>query len=174
MWAFSSCGEQGLLFIVVCRLLIAEHRPRVHGLSCSAVCVIFPDQALSLCPLHWQEDSQPLDHQGSSTSSLWFPNFCLQPRLLSLGYLNISLTTSKAELLIFLSKSDLPMPSSSQLMAKILVIFLDSSFSVTSIRKSCWPYFQNRHSIQASLPTAPLPPWAKTPSSLTKVISIAF
>ena len=26
-WAFSSCGEQGLLFVVVCRLLIAvaEH-----------------------------------------------------------------------------------------------------------------------------------------------------
>ena len=32
-WAFSSCGEQGLLFAVVCRLpiavasLVVEHRP---------------------------------------------------------------------------------------------------------------------------------------------------
>ena len=27
---------------------------------------ILPDQGLNLCPLHWQADSQPLDHQGSS------------------------------------------------------------------------------------------------------------
>ena len=35
---FSSCGEQGLLFVVVCRLLIAvaslvEHRLQAHGLQ---------------------------------------------------------------------------------------------------------------------------------------------
>ena len=41
-----------------------------HGLSCSAACVIFPDQGLNPCPLHWQADSQPLRHQGSP--HLWF------------------------------------------------------------------------------------------------------
>ena len=28
-------------------------------------CVIFPDQGSNSCPLHWQADSYPLDHQGS-------------------------------------------------------------------------------------------------------------
>ena len=172
MWAFSSCGEQGLLFIVVCRLLIVEHRPRVHGLSCSAVCVIFPDQGSNLCPLHWQEDSQPLHHQGNLTSSLI-------PKFLSPDQTSVTWIFKHLPYCIQSWTSDFPfkvwpMPSSSQLMAKILVIFLDSSFSVTSIRKSYWPYLQSRCSIQASLPTAALPPWAKTPSSLTKVISIAF
>ena len=69
--AFSSCGEQGLLFVVVHRLLIvvaslvAEHRLLgtqasvvvVHGLSCSEECGIFPDQGSNPCPLHWQADS---------------------------------------------------------------------------------------------------------------------
>ncbi|KAJ8779522.1 hypothetical protein J1605_012406 [Eschrichtius robustus] len=36
-----------------------------HGPSCSVACGIFPDQGSSLCPLHWQADSQPLRHQGS-------------------------------------------------------------------------------------------------------------
>ena len=36
-----------------------------HGPSCSAACGIFPDQGSNPCPLHWQEDSQPLRHQGS-------------------------------------------------------------------------------------------------------------
>ena len=26
---------------------------------------ILPDQELNSCPLHWQADSKPLDHQGS-------------------------------------------------------------------------------------------------------------
>ena len=67
--AFSSCGEQGLLFLVVRGLLIAvaslvvEHGlwsagsvVVVHGPS-SAACGIFPDQGSNLCPLHWQGDS---------------------------------------------------------------------------------------------------------------------
>ena len=37
----------------------------VHGLSCSVTCGIFLDQESNLCPLHWQVDSKPLDHQGS-------------------------------------------------------------------------------------------------------------
>ena len=36
-----------------------------HGPSRSAACGIFPDQGSNPCPLHWQEDSQPLSHQGS-------------------------------------------------------------------------------------------------------------
>ena len=61
---FSSCGEQGLLF-VLCGLLIAvaplvaEHGSRhtssvvvAHGLSCSTACGIFMDQEWNLCPLH--------------------------------------------------------------------------------------------------------------------------
>ena len=34
-------------------------------LSCSAACGILQDQGLNPCPLCWQADSQPLDHQGS-------------------------------------------------------------------------------------------------------------
>ena len=36
-----------------------------HGLSCSAVCGIFLDRGLNLCPLHLQADSFSLSHQGS-------------------------------------------------------------------------------------------------------------
>ena len=37
-----------------------------HGLSCLAVCGIFPDQGLKPCPLHGQAHSLPLSHQGHS------------------------------------------------------------------------------------------------------------
>ena len=36
-----------------------------EGLSCSKACVIFLDQGLNPCLLHWQVDSLPLSHQGS-------------------------------------------------------------------------------------------------------------
>ena len=76
--AFSSCGERGLLFVAVCRLLIevaslaAEHGLQACGLqqlwhvgsvvvvcwlSCSVACGIFPDQGWNPSPLHWQADS---------------------------------------------------------------------------------------------------------------------
>ena len=41
-----------------------------HGPSCSAACGILPDQASNPCPLYWQEDSQPLRHQGSPIVSI--------------------------------------------------------------------------------------------------------
>ena len=41
----------------------------VYRLSCPVVHGTFPDQGLNPCPLHWQVDSQLLDHQGSP------PNF---------------------------------------------------------------------------------------------------
>ena len=34
-----------------------------HGLSHPKSCGVFPDQLSNLCPLHWQEDSQPLYHR---------------------------------------------------------------------------------------------------------------
>jgi len=37
-----------------------------HGLSCPTSCGIFPDPGLKLCLLHWQADSLPLSHQGST------------------------------------------------------------------------------------------------------------
>ena len=42
-----------------------------YGLSCSAVCGIFPDQGTNPCPLHWQADSQPLCHQGSPSAHFY-------------------------------------------------------------------------------------------------------
>ena len=36
-----------------------------HGPSRSAACGILPDRGTNPCPLHRQEDSQPLRHQGS-------------------------------------------------------------------------------------------------------------
>ena len=38
----------------------------MHPLSCSATCGTFPDQGSNPCLLHWQADSFPLSHQGSS------------------------------------------------------------------------------------------------------------
>ena len=40
--------------------LVAE-----HGLGCSVACGIFLDPGSNPCPLSWQADSQPLDHQES-------------------------------------------------------------------------------------------------------------
>ena len=82
MLAFSSCSEWGQLFMDVCGLLtvlasrVAEHRPQgtwvsvavMPGFSCPAACEIFPDQELNPCPLHWEADSQPRDHQRSDHS----------------------------------------------------------------------------------------------------------
>ena len=70
-WAFSSRGNQGLLFILVQRRLlvvaspVAEHRLQgmwasvivARGLTCPVACEIFPDQGSNPCPLHWQADS---------------------------------------------------------------------------------------------------------------------
>ena len=37
-----------------------------HRLCCSEACRSFHDQGWNRCPLRWQADSQPPDHQGSS------------------------------------------------------------------------------------------------------------
>ena len=49
-WAFSSCVEWGLLTVVVS--LVGEHGLQALGLSCSAACGIFLDQAWNPCSLH--------------------------------------------------------------------------------------------------------------------------
>ena len=36
-----------------------------HRLSCPVACGIFLEQGSNPCPLHWQADAKPLDHQGS-------------------------------------------------------------------------------------------------------------
>ena len=46
-------------------LWLEGHRGKVHRLRCSEACGIFLGQGLNLCPLYWQADSHPLDHQGS-------------------------------------------------------------------------------------------------------------
>ena len=48
----------------------------MHGLSCSEMCGIFPDQGSNLCLLHWQADSLPLSHQGCPKG-----NFYLQEKV---------------------------------------------------------------------------------------------
>ena len=66
---------------------------RAHELSCSAACGLFLHQGLNPCLLHWQADSPPLSHQGSSAGQLWIrqltwrvpPTFF--PHLLSLQFI---------------------------------------------------------------------------------------
>ena len=84
--AFSSRGERGPLPVPVRGPLTAGASPAAgHGLQArrpqqpwlagsraqaqaraGAAHGIFPDQGPNPCPLHWQADSQPLRHQGSS------------------------------------------------------------------------------------------------------------
>ena len=70
---FSSCGERGLLSrfsdFSCCRSWALHARASaavVHRLSCLPACGIFQDQGSKPCLLHWQVDSLPLSHQGSS------------------------------------------------------------------------------------------------------------
>ena len=88
---FSSCSERGLLWVVVCRLLIAvaylvleqglsgvwasvavalrlKSTGSVlwaHRFSCSLAREIFQDQGSNLCLQHWQTNYLPLSRQGS-------------------------------------------------------------------------------------------------------------
>ena len=94
--SFSSCSERGLLSncgmwashysgFSCCRewalgrlwsIIVA------HGISCPVACGIFPDQGLNLCTLHWQVDSQPLDHQRSPYMCVYiYPFITLCPKI---------------------------------------------------------------------------------------------
>jgi len=79
LWAFSSCGKQGLLstcgawashcsgfsYYNVQALELVGSVVVVHRLSCPADCGIIPDQGLNLHPLYWQANSSPLSQQGN-------------------------------------------------------------------------------------------------------------
>ena len=90
--AFSSCVERGLPsscssraspfggFSCFGALVLGARASALGALRFSSclnrfrtcwpeTCGIVPDQGLNLCPLHWQVDSQPLDHQGSPSCS---------------------------------------------------------------------------------------------------------
>ena len=76
----SRCAGLSLSWPFLLRSTGSRHAGSVavaHGPRCSAACGIFPDQGSNPCPLHWQEDSQPLRHQGSPRG--WFLNstFCV-------------------------------------------------------------------------------------------------
>ena len=83
--AFSSCDKQGPLFITVggpltvAASLVAGHRLQMHRISsCGSRAQLLrsmwdlPSQGLNPCPPHWQADSQPLHHQGSPTTVLFY------------------------------------------------------------------------------------------------------
>ena len=76
MWAFSSAvhGRPIEVTSLVAQpgLQDLQHTDSVvaHGLSCPAVCGIFPDRGLNWCPPHFKVDSQPLDHQGTPENIL--------------------------------------------------------------------------------------------------------
>ena len=64
----SSCGERASewrLFLQSMALGAQVSIVVAHELSCSTVCGILPDQGSHPCPLRWEVDSYPLDHQGS-------------------------------------------------------------------------------------------------------------
>lgn len=46
-----------------------------HGPSCPVACEILPGQAGNPWTLHWQADSQPLDHQESLVLTFKSQNF---------------------------------------------------------------------------------------------------
>ena len=45
------------------------------GLSCPAVCEIFPDQGWNPCLLHWQADSSPLSRKEALQDTFWNLSF---------------------------------------------------------------------------------------------------
>ena len=79
---FSCCGAQALGHA---GSVVAAHGLQslavAHGLICSTAHGIFPDQRLNPHPLHWQGDSYPLYHQGSSLIIFYILSFvamCLE------------------------------------------------------------------------------------------------
>ena len=67
VWAFSSCGEPGLLFAYGARAShchgFSGHAGSVvlvHRVSHFTACGVFPDQGLNPCPLHREADSHQL------------------------------------------------------------------------------------------------------------------
>ena len=87
---FSSCDEQ-LYFLDAMRGRLVAPGSWVsvvaaHGLSCPKACGIFLDKGLNPCSLHWQADSQPLDHQTSPALVFKMHLWRWRAWILSLGF----------------------------------------------------------------------------------------
>ena len=100
--AFSSCCEWELLSSCSARTYCQDFacwraqvlgcvgfRAVAYGLSCIVQYGIFPDQGSNPCPLHWQADCQPLDHQESA----WSPLFSMTTLLYYLTIISCQLLT---------------------------------------------------------------------------------
>ena len=59
-------GAFGVWAAVVAAPRLESTVVEVHSLSYPKACGIFLDQGSNLCLLHWQVDSLPLSHQGST------------------------------------------------------------------------------------------------------------
>ena len=120
--AFSSCGEQGLLsscgvpathrggcsYCGAQGLKLRRRSAVVNGFNCPAICEVFPDRGLKLCPLHWQADSYPLYHQFSSVlllshEPLLYP---LLPQFLTFLPLEYLVWSSRCKLLLGGSRAE--------------------------------------------------------------------
>lgn len=119
--------EQGLLFVVVLRLLIVvasfvkEHGLQgtwasivvAHRLShCGSQAlhyrlssfdprayVVFPDQELNMCPLYWLADSYPLHYQGSPTKGSLIKTYLVLGSSLVAWWLGFCSFTGEARVL---------------------------------------------------------------------------
>ena len=68
MYGLSLVAESGDYSLVALHgfLIAVASRVAVHGLRALTECGILLKQRLNLHPMHWQVDSYPLCHQGSS------------------------------------------------------------------------------------------------------------
>ena len=76
-WASSSCSKPGYASLRWCVKLGLQSTGSVaagHRLGCPRACGIFPNQGENPGPLHGQEDSSPLDCQGSPVHLFLFPD----------------------------------------------------------------------------------------------------
>ena len=160
---FSSCWEQGLLFVSVRGLLLLQSTGSrctgfsscgtglgccgsppletssvgvVHGLSCSQACGIFPDQGWNLCHLHWQLDSLPLSRQGSPhLALLFFPIFALP----TVSHAHSHILYLGISYLIFKASSDLTFSGKPSMVAPGRIHTV--SFSPLRNDYSCFCYY---------------------------------
>ena len=91
--AFSSCSAQAYCRGFACWraqvLGCVGFRVVAHGLSCLVEYGLFPDWGSNPYRLHWQADSQPLDHKGST----WSPLFIITTLLYYLTIISCQLLT---------------------------------------------------------------------------------
>ena len=75
------CADFSLRWHLLLQCMGSRHTGfRSFDACCSMAYRNFPDQRPNPCSLHWQADSQPLDHQGSLKRILSSMTFCLVTR----------------------------------------------------------------------------------------------